>query len=501
MLKHRIIEILSTFSRNDIKRFREYLCSPFFNKSKKLLTLFETLITFYPDFSSANFTAEKIFKKVNPGLPFNNSTFRNLLFDLSNAADNYMSVKCFSEREFEKMDCLREEQFKRNLSKQLLAGIIKAGLIIEDLKDSGSNYFLDKFRLTNDINNFYTLFKPKTGNEAITVLKDNLSEQGRNITAFYTNEIMKIFDNLNSMKKSFDIKEEENFVFKVFQTVDFEKLLYMLSESSGKDQESIKFRLSLACFLAFRNLDKVKYYFDYKKLIMRHIRNLRTDEIRSHTINLIRYCMIRSTGNKNDQNKFVKEKFNIYVLILQNKFYRTHVSEFIPIELFRSILIFSLDLKKYTWTYDFIKKYGPKLAPEKRENMFHFSSALYFFYRGKYEETMKHFQKIKYDHFLLKVDMKNLMLRTFYELEMYEQAFSLVDSYKHFLSNDKILSRNEKQLNKNFLNAVHKMLLYLTSDRKTGKYNIENALRLNFPHKDWALEKFDQLDKIKIRSA
>ena len=97
--------------------------------------------------------------------------------------------------------------------------------------------------------------------------------------------------------------------------------------------------------------------------------------------------------------------------------------------------------------------------------------------------------------------MKNLMLRTFYELEMYEQAFSLVDSYKHFLSNDKILSRNEKQLNKNFLNAVHKMLLYLTSDRKTGKYNIENALRLNFPHKDWALEKFDQLDKIKIRSA
>lgn len=496
MISHKIIEILSTFSKDDIKRFREYLNSPFFNKSAKLIKLFEVLIEFYPEFNSKNLTEEKIFKKVNPGLNFNISTLRNLLFDLANAADDFLTVTNFCRRNIEKADFLRDELFQRNLSKQLDSVIKKSVIIMNDVKNFDSAYYINKFKLTIDILNFNSMVIQKMDRNSIENAIDNLTENGKSITQLFAKEICRLYDNLNTHKTAYDINSENNFVFGLFGIMDFEKILRFVSENSGDKVVSIIFSLYLANYLAFSRMDNIQYYYDYKNLVMKEIDNLEVDIIRSHTINLIRYCIIKSKLNNCDESDlFKKERFEIYNLTLENKFYKSDISPYIPIELYRPALKLGLELKKYDWAFNFIKKFKTEFPPERRENIYNFSCAEYYFCRGKYAEAMKSFHKVKFDHFMFKVDMKNLMLKTYYELDLYDNALSLIDSYKHFLANDITLSVIEKKINKNFVNTVQKMILYRTSGNKAGKYLIESEFKKVMINKEWAQEKFEQLDR------
>lgn len=502
MQQFRVIEVFSTFSKDDVKKFSEYLNSPFFNKSAKLIRLYESLIVFHPEFNSKHLNEKRIFKLVNPDLSFNISTLRNLLHELSNAANHYLAVINFNEKQFDIKDCLREELLKRNLKKLLEASILKSELLFRDVKEFDAIYFLNKYKLTNDIANFNITFKPRSGNAAVASAIQNLTEHGKNITHFFAKESNRVLDNLLTMKKTYDINEEDNFVFRLFKIIDFEKLFELISEGPDNDVISNLFKLQLAEYIAFSKMENDEYYYTFKKLMLKEIKYLSIDEIRHHTIKLLRYCMLKSeSGDLKTADKFDKERFDIYNFILDYKYYKSSISSFLPVELYRTIILLSLKLKKYSWVYNFIKKFRSELPPDRRNNMYHYSCSEYYFCRGKYSEAMKSFHRVKLDHFMLKVDMKNLMLRTFYELDLFDNAISLIDTYKHFLTNDKTLSATEKRLNKNFMNVIHKMILYRISGKKTGKFRIEYELKRDFPHKKWVIEKFAQIDGKYVKSA
>ncbi|MBK8552581.1 MAG: hypothetical protein IPL53_16540 [Ignavibacteria bacterium] len=500
MKKYKIIELLRTFSKNDIKRFNEFLNSPFFNNSEKLIKTYKSLIAFYPEFNSVKLTEERIFSGVSPGSPFKKPTLLNLFSDLFTAAERYLAIINFEEKNFEKNDFLREELLKRNLSSILEANIKKQDAQLDGMLNFDSQYYKYKWRLTNDKLNYHLTSKPRSGAPALNHYSAILSERSKFISSFFVTQIIKDYTNFLSFRKSFNVDESRNFVFKLFGTLDFEKLIGLLITHTTNERSSKIFRLYLAMYLSFSRFDDEVYYFNYKKLLFSDLKELDTDEIRFHTIQLLRYCMEKS-GKEKKEIQFDAERFDIYNLILSNQYYKASLSSYMPVELYRTVFLHGLKLKKYTWTFEFIKKYRSKLHPDKRDTIYNYSCSEYYFRRGRYTEAMKSFKKIKLDHFMLKVDMRNLMLRTYFELGLYDNALSLIDSYKHFLSNDTTLSSNEKRINKNFVNVIYKMIIYRTTGKLSGKFKIQNDLKREFPFKEWVMEKFSMPDHKYNKSA
>ena len=58
MKNTQLIKLLRTFDQKEIKRFREFISSPFFNKNKNVTKLFEIIRKIYPDFEQEKFTKE-----------------------------------------------------------------------------------------------------------------------------------------------------------------------------------------------------------------------------------------------------------------------------------------------------------------------------------------------------------------------------------------------------------------------------------------------------------
>ena len=84
--------------------------------------------------------------------------------------------------------------------------------------------------------------------------------------------------------------------------------------------------------------------------------------------------------------------------------------------------------------------------PEYRENMKNYSYARLYFEKGQFDEALNFLSKVKYDNFALKYDIRVLMLRIYYELHYTEEALSLIDTFRHFIAENKSLSQQKKNL-------------------------------------------------------
>lgn len=162
---------------------------------------------------------------------------------------------------------------------------------------------------------------------------------------------------------------------------------------------------------------------------------------------------------------------------------------------FKNILLSAISLNKLNWAEKFTNEYIEKVQPEFRESMLFYSIALLHFEKKEFQKSLENLAKVKYEYFTLKMDVKSWMLKIYYELGYYEPAFSLMDSFKHFLLNNKSLSEHFKERNLNFLKCAGDLIKLKSGFNKSDIAEIENDLKIksNIVHKDWLLQKIGQL--------
>jgi len=59
-----VVDTLREFSFREIKGFERFISSPYHNKSKKLIILFEEIKKYYPSFTNKKLTKEYLSKKI-----------------------------------------------------------------------------------------------------------------------------------------------------------------------------------------------------------------------------------------------------------------------------------------------------------------------------------------------------------------------------------------------------------------------------------------------------
>lgn len=500
ILKYKVVEILRTFSEKETKQFDSFLLSPYFNESRKLRSLYIALLEYYPDFKSDEMCEEKLSLKINPDLPYNKSTMKTLFFELANSAEEFLKISNFRTKTVKSDDYLREEYFKRKLYKFVDQNIEKTINQLNSEKNYSFEYFISRFYVLTDMCNSIRTSKHNSNQDYIKNTISYLNERAKSLLYLTANELLVQNNMTHTLKKNYEINDEENFVFKLFKKVNIEDLLEFIISETDNESCSVIFEMRLAYYRAISDFDDEDLYHKFKKLLLNNIHLLNNENIYSYFILLIKYCFMKPVDNKSGFD-FRKELFSIYKYLLLKKYYVIGVHNNIPIELYRQILKLALELGKFKWVLGFIKKYNPELNSEMRTNMYNYSLAEYYFHKKRFDQAMRYFHKIELSHFLLRVDLKNLMLMTYYELDLYENALSLIDSYKHFLSNTIVLSDAEKRKCKNFVLAVQNMIKYKTSIKSNSKNLILENLKQDMHNKVWVTERFNMLDIRIIKSA
>jgi hypothetical protein len=193
---------------------------------------------------------------------------------------------------------------------------------------------------------------------------------------------------------------------------------------------------------------------------------------------------------------FNQELFDFYNYILKKEYFKDFKSEYLSYKLFRDILLLALRLKKYDWVQNFVRSYNIKLHPNCRKNMLNYGFAFYYHAKGDFTNSLNYLNKINFDYFIYKYDVRKLKLKIFYELNYLEECLYLIHSSREFLRKDVLLPQERKNSIKLFFYYTEKLIFYKME--KPG-YDIgfikeKILLEKNISNKDWLLEKIKEAE-------
>ena len=483
-----IIKLLRTFSKKEFKDLCAYVHSPAKNRSRDVSRHFDAIKKYYPGFDSLKLTDENVFKAVFPGQKFDKARFAIEAFYMFEAACRFLSVEELEGNEIEQNLSLLKQLSERGmdgsfekLSKKLDRQIAPANFQLDAFfryrfayEDLLMTHYLRKNNFELQISHSFRKADCSVG---LSLLRSLRSVSDKSIAE--SSYGLKIDTLL------IDITLDNTRLDKIFADTDrhpYLKLLetvYCLSKGITDKKGSEWIDRSRDAFLD--NFDA--YSHDEKIYIFRSIlnvyhlkMNLSTDKEFLEKMDLKRYELMKMTVDKG-LYKTTKEK---YMLLFH----------------YRNILFAAIDHSDYKWAEYFINGFTDKLKPANRDNMRNYSMSVLYFSRQKYEKSLDCLSLVKYDTFLLKLDVKILLMQLYYELKLFDQAYYMYDTTLKYFKSTTDISEDLRVYNLNFL-KYYSSLLKLTNEPDT----IEAEMTLKEIERSpdtidgwqWLTEKFEEL--------
>lgn len=486
MLKSKFIDVLRTFTPDELKKFRLFIISPFHNKNRNAVKLFDLIRKFYPEFNSSLLEKEKLFKKLYPGKKYSDIVMRILLSDLLRISEEFLAYSSFISSGINEEKFLLGELQNRKLDtlftkhlRELEEKLGKEGII-----DSG--YFYDQFQLEGAKVNF--LISRDRQNES----GQALLKQSEYLLDFFLFNALNIVQELNEQEEVLNEKFNPNLAREFFGKMDLTEFMNLYRSSEHKYSRIIE--ITYLMYLVSASSGGNELYDKLFSLVKQNIEQFTDAEQFNLMLGLESCCLAEiQSGGALTNDKLME----VYEFMLSSGVLSTEGRSMIQANLYRNIFYTAVVLKRYNWAEEFAEKYKDKLLPEQQEDMFNYTKALLNFERENYEEALQYISKVNYRFFVFKYEAKVLMLKLYYELKAFEQALSLIDSFTHFLTKNKKVPEIYKQSFMRFLKYV-KALIKLTHGPGKEK-EIDSEVTLNkagsenqLLNKRWILKKIEE---------
>ncbi len=498
MYTHELINILKTFTAKELMWFGKFLESPYFNNRRRLRMLFKILKSYHPDFDSKLLTKANIYKKIYGKVLYNDSTFRNLMSDLLALALQFLKLEGIEKNDVSSNFFLTQELYLRGNYTLFRNRMVQNEKLLERNYQINSDYFLNKYRILTD--SFYiNLLTQKVLKKEYVISESQKMISGIVcILSYFVLESIKHYDNLLKYSRSYNIQKNIDTISHFMDIFNFDKLISYIRNNSSLSIPLVEIYYNL--LKAFTNFEDDKYYKLFKKTLINNSNIIGLDENNFLFSRLIDYCILKNNLGLNSSFNIQNELFELNDIILEKKYYRTESTKYIPFDFYRNVLFNCIKIKKLDYMENFIKTNSKNLLPKHIKSVEDYSYALLYFEKGNYPKALSLLNQIKFDQFIYKLDMKNLQLKIYFELGQYESALSVIDTYKHFLKNNVLISESRRVTHSHFITFTHNLIQYRTGSQKINLAYIADKIEKskNVFDRGWLKEKVMYLESIAV---
>jgi hypothetical protein len=495
MLDYAFLEILESLTRKELKSFRRFIISPYFNRSSKVVRLFDAIARYYPNFESLKLTKENLHERISPGNPYNDITMRRLLFDLQKLCEKYMKQVYYEKNRSNSEIALTEELARRGSEKMYKKSYKIAKQIVDSEPYLNSEVCLNRFQL--DSNDFYFgMIKNKINRTNFV-----RTEAGKLISgityliSYFMLEAVKHNDTLLNYSRAFNVKHNVKFINQFIDLFDFQRLEIFMKTNNMLGSHIIEVYLNtLKAFLYF---DNEEYYETLKESLYRSKGKLSPDDNQFLFYRILNYCIMKTSKDTSGSMKFDNELFDTYKTIVLERYYETESNLYFPVDLYRNILIQSVKVKELKWMEEFIQDYGRKIHPKRQSDIINYSYAMLYFNRNAYDRSLDFLSRISDEEFAYRIDVRNFYLMNYYELEQFNTAQSFIKSHRKFIKENSMVSDETRHYQENFLKFLQKLINCHNTGTKTDLALLKQKLSKSekTSNKQWLAQKAESLSR------
>lgn len=470
MINIKFIPVLQSLSKDEFKKFGKFLRSPYFNTNEKVSSFYDELKPYHPAFSSRNLTKGNLFAKVYPGKKYSANAMEKLGSEILRQAESFIMLEGINKDQFAPGYYLLHELNERKLFKHYKGKLKQLESKFDAEKIYGAQYFLNRHRLEGDKIQYLN-----SSQSAPFFVNDNAQKIADSLTNFFLISILRVYSYMiNQSKNAYDHNFRLDFLEQVksyiesnsFKNIPYIEMFYnsVMLLLYGKDENFKKLRQVLSA-----NFDKVD----------------KVERMNMYTV-LTNYCFRQYNLGRDE---YMKIDFEIYNEILKNRAYEAN--DYLHHLHYKNIVSCALRLKKFEWTEKFIKSYKDKLLDEHKLSSYFLCSALLDFVRGSHEKALEHLTKVNMEDITYKFDTKCLMTQIYYELGEFDAFYSMLDTYKHLLTKNKLVPARIKEQHLQFIRFIQQIDKARENNDgfAAGELKKEVNLSESVKNKRWLLEK------------
>ena len=471
MKTSKVYTILSSFDRIEQNRLRKYLNSPYFNKNQSITDYFELLVKHINLTKPKEPLKEHFWAKLFEKEAYDDVRFRKLNSDLLRLIEGFLAQQIYEENPLHKATYLIEAVGQKKLEKLYNSTMKTARRLSEMQYYKPGSYYFYQYLIEK---NYYSLKRSTLDRSG----KSNVEDIINNLDRFYLSEKMRYY---------LETKMRETVLSHEYKILFIDEILSHLDKYSYEDVPSIAVFYQL--FLTLNDANNETHFYKLKEIINKNIELFPIDEAKEIYTLAINYCINKiNKGSKSFLNEFLELNEDMLSKDILEE------GELSPWK-FRNIVTVALRTGKFNWTENFIDIYKNKLASEYRENAVTFNTAVLSFYQKKYEEVIAQLQFVEYDDFTYNLNSKAMLLQSYFELDELEPLYSIMESFRTFLSRKKNIPLDRKKSFIDLIRFVKKLTKILPGDQKSiSKLKDEVDATKGIASEKWLREKIAELE-------
>lgn len=456
--KRKVFQILRLLSKQELKSFETWLQSPWANKNKKLIKLFQFLKKFHPNFDATKLTSKLIFKKLYPDKKYNDGWLRNQLGHLSQQVALFLVFEKIKNQERLKKKFLTQVYLEKGKIEWLLQAMDNyVEHITEKEKALSPEDYLELFLLNEQL--YYhsnTPFRQIRFAEPL----------------FKANESLDRFYFLYKLRLANEFKERQEKLKGDFQIEGDISLLKNIS---------VEWELPLFEFYQTRLHPKTtQYEKDLAGLTKKFKASLNNLSKKDQEILLFYLINDATRLFQNGRSNMLEEIYHLYQFGISQKIltYKGYLNE----TTYMNVITVGSSVMQFKFVQEFIEKFTPLLPLSSQTDAGKWATAQTNFLKMDYQkciDTIKdyHFDTIGFDY-----RARVLILKSYYnillqDISYYDLFVSYCKSFENQLRQNKRLYQKKWLGILRFVQYTKKLAIFHSNNqRKKVLINIKNDL-------------------------
>jgi len=484
MLSNSTVEILKRLSLPELKRFGDFINSPYHNSTSSLEIIYKIVLKSRPDYTSPSLQYKNMWKKIFPSEEYKEKRIKNLYADFSSILKKFIGYEELNNKNYELDLIIAEGLTGRNLF-DASGKFIKKSIAKNDnglITDSIKLFYNQRINIIQRRNFFeYNNKNEEDYRDLLTIISESMI--ARFLRNTYTEAYTVATEEMIAAEKGIMMTDA------FLSSFDMDSFLETLKTADHKYYSYLKINYMLYYHMKY-DISEEQFY-DLKNEIFKIIHKLEKWEGFTFIFRTIDIVLVKLVK---EDKKYYQDIFELGKLFCELKIFPTNSGNIFTIGCFRDTFMPAIILKKYDWAEKFAVEYIPYLAEEYRENELDYCMGILSFKRGKFEESLNYLNKLKIGHIVQKISVRFYYLMNYIELKAYESALSAVQMLKQYYNDRKDMP---ELLSGNFpdsLKYFQEIIKCEMEGKKIDGFLYKTALNgKTFNHRQYLLEKMEKL--------
>ena len=435
MKNSKMIRMLSHMDALEIRRFTQFIQSPYHSSHEREQQFGELVLSEYPDFEEKSISKSSVFAKLFEREDYKEQKINDLMSYLVTAIHSFWLHEEFSRDDCQQRIYLLRSLRERKLNKEFLRQQNLLHRKLEELPHD-KQYYFQLFQLEHECDQYYL---SSSARDHAEVLQKKV-------------EALDIFYLSAKLRTACEMINRKIVLGTDYDVPQLEVLCSQVADHPRQYEDVPAVSIYYLILLGLLEPDAEQHFSDLVARLENESGAFSASEARELYDYAQNYCIRKINSGRPEYSEAL---FGIYQKLLDSKLILEE--GFLSQWDYKNIVAIGLRIHKYDWVRDFLEAGREWLRADSAEVAYPYNLAVYHYERGSFSETLKLLRGLPYTDLFYELGGRSLLLKIYFEQQEDELLQNTIKAFRLFLKRSKQISSYQQTIYLNLLRYTNKL--------------------------------------------